>query len=247
MIQDVDETLRALVKREALNGSQVEIAFDAPTRDWAARRNAPTINLFLYDIREDMSRRDAAMAPILAKEGYVAGFSPAPRRYKLSYLLTAWTQRPEDEHRLLASCLEALIRHDVLAPAEMEGALAEQSLPALVTVALPLGPDRSIADIWSALGGEMKPSLDVVVTAPFVVDREIAAGAPVREAPRLTVARPDTGEAEQVAQVARRRAATGAGAGALRLDEPPVQEETVVAGAREQPGRVFRVRGLPRP
>jgi hypothetical protein len=90
MIQDVDETLRALVKREALNGSQVEIAFDAPTRDWSARRNAPTINLYLYDIREDMTRRDAAMAPVRSDEGYVSGHSPIPRRFKLSYLLTAW-------------------------------------------------------------------------------------------------------------------------------------------------------------
>lgn len=246
MIQDVDETLRALVKREALNGSQVEIAFDAPTRDWAARRNAPTINLFLYDIREDMTRRDAAMAPLYAGEGYVTGHSPAPRRFKLSYLLTAWTQRPEDEHRLLAACLAALIRHDVLAPAEMEGALAEQTIPALVTVALPLGPDRSIADIWSAMGGEMKPSLDIVLTAPFVVSREVAAGAPVREVPRITVARPGDGEAERVTRP-RSRGGRISRRGPLRPDEPVVQDETVVGGTAERPGRTFRVRGHPRP
>jgi hypothetical protein len=244
MIQDVDDTLRALIKREALNGSQVEIAFDAPTKDWAARRNAPTINLFLYDIREDMSRRDAALAPIRASEGHVTGHAPPPRRYKLSYMLTAWTQRPEDEHRLLAGCLASLIRHDVLAPAEMEGALAEQTLPALVTVALPLGPDRSIADIWSALGGEMKPSLDVVITAPFVVSREVAAGAPVRELPRISVGGPD-GEAERRTARAdgRRRPRTGP----LRPDEPIVQEEVVVGGTKESPGRIIRVRGHSRP
>jgi hypothetical protein len=247
MIQDVDETLRALLKREALNGSQVEIAFDAPTRDWSARRNAPTLNLFLYDIREDMTRREAGYAPIRAEEGYVTGHAPFPRRYKLSYLLTAWTQRPEDEHLLLSSCLGSLIRHDAMAPAEMEGALAEQPLPAYVTVALPLGPDRSIADIWSALGGEMKPSLDVVITVPFVVRREVTAGPPVREVPRLSVARPDTEEAERVARLRSRRGPSGARGGPLRPDEPIVQDETVVAGAKESPGRVFRVRGHPRP
>jgi len=247
MIQDVDETLRALVKREALNGSQVEIAFDAPTRDWSARRNAPTINLYLYDIREDMTRRDAAMAPVRSDEGYVAGHTPIPRRYKLSYLLTAWTQRPEDEHRLLAACLGALIRFDVLAPADMHGALAEQPIPALVTVALPLGPDRSIADIWSAMGGEMKPSLDVVVTVPFVVSREVAAGAPVREMPRISVAGPDGADGGRSARAATRRGPTGARRGPLRPDEPIVQDETVVGGTPETPGRLFRVRGHPRP
>jgi hypothetical protein len=247
MIQDVDETLRALVKREALNGSQVEIAFDAPTRDWSARRNAPTINLYLYDIREDMTRRDAAMAPVRSDEGYVAGHAPIPRRYKLSYLLTAWTQRPEDEHRLLAACLGALIRYDVLAPADMHGALAEQPIPALVTVALPLGPDRSIADIWSAMGGEMKPSLDVVVTVPFVVSREVAAGAPVREAPRISFVGRDGGGGPRIALARARRGPTGARRGPLRPDEPIVQDETVLGGTPENPGRVFRVRGHPRP
>ncbi len=247
MIQDVDETLRTLIKREALPGSQVEIAFDAPTRDWSSRRNAPTINLFLYDIREDMTRRDAAMAPVFSNEGHVAGHTPIPRRFKLSYLLTAWTQRPEDEHLLLSACLGTLIRFDVLAPADMEGALAEQSIPALVTVALPLGPDRSIADIWSAMGGEMKPSLDVVVTAPFVIRREVAAGAPVRETPRLSVARADGSDAERVARLRDRRGPHGARRGPLRPDEPIVQDETVVGGTGKSPGRVIRVRGHSRP
>jgi hypothetical protein len=247
MIQDVDETLRALVKREALNGTQVEVAFDAPTKDWAARRNAPTISIYLYDIREDMSRREAGYLPIRADEGYVTGHAPFPRRYKLSYLLTAWTQRPEDEHRLLSACLGALIRHDALAPAEMEGALAEQPLPAYVTVALPLGPDRSIADLWSALGGELKPSLDVVMTVPYVVSREITAGPPVRELPRISVARPDSEEAERLARLRAARGARRARVGPLRPDEPIVQDETVVGGAADGKGRVFRVRGHSRP
>ncbi len=252
MIHDVDETLRALIKREALNGSQVEIAFDAPTKDWAARRNAPTVNMFLYDIREDMSRRDSAMTPVRSDEGYVTAHAPRPRRFKLSYLITAWTQRPEDEHRLLAACLAALIRHDALPPSAMEGALAEQPLPALVTVAQPLGPDRSIADIWSALGGEMKPSLDVIITAPFVVAREVAAGAPILELPRITVGRPDTDDVERVAALRRARATTsrrptGGRTGPLRPEEPIVQDETVVGGTPEKPGRVIRVRGHSRP
>ncbi len=30
-----------------------------------------------------------------------------------------------------------------------------------------LGSERSISDIWSALGGELKPSLDLVIAVPF--------------------------------------------------------------------------------
>src|SRR6185369_15628726 len=36
MIHEVDELLEKLVKRDALNGSQVELVFDAPTKDWVA-------------------------------------------------------------------------------------------------------------------------------------------------------------------------------------------------------------------
>jgi hypothetical protein len=247
MIQEVDETLRALLKREALNGSQVDVAFDAPTKDWAARRNAPVVNLYLYDIREDLSRRDAAYAPVLSPEGYVTGHAPAPRRFKLSYLLTAWTQRPEDEHRLLSACLTSLIRHDALAPAEMLGALADQPLPGLVTVAQPLGPDRSIADIWSAMGGELKPSLDVVVTVPYVVGVAVPAGAPVREMPRISVSGPDGTEERPAARPRSIRAARERRHGPLSPSEPVVQDETVIGGTKERPGRIFRVRGHSRP
>ena len=37
-----------------------------------------------------------------------------PRHFKLSYLVTAWTQRPEDEHRLLSSLLTCFLRYDAL-------------------------------------------------------------------------------------------------------------------------------------
>ena len=60
------------------------------------------------------------MTPVRSDEGYVTGHARRPRRFKLSYLVTAWTQRPEDEHRLLAACLAALIRHDAL-PAGRDG------------------------------------------------------------------------------------------------------------------------------
>src|SRR5207249_3314208 len=57
MIHEIDEALRTLVRRDAVNGTDVEVLFDAPTKDWAARRNAPTVDIYLYDIREDMKWR----------------------------------------------------------------------------------------------------------------------------------------------------------------------------------------------
>ena len=59
MMREIDEALRGLIGRYATLPDDVELAFDAPTKDWAAKRNVPTLDLYLYDIRRDMER-DAA-------------------------------------------------------------------------------------------------------------------------------------------------------------------------------------------
>lgn len=197
MIHDVDESLRALVKRDALNGSKVEIAFDAPTKDWVARRNAPTIDMYLYDIREDVTRRDTAWYEIRDDKGIVTERRLRPRRFKLSYLVTAWTNRPEDEHRLLSALLSCFVRHEFMPPEVLVGTLQTQELPVLMNIALPVGPDRNIADVWSAMGGELKPSLDLIITAPLDIERSLEVGPPVEEAPFLDVVRMESEEAKE--------------------------------------------------
>ncbi len=166
MIANVDDALRTLVRTEALGGSDVDVVFDAPTKDWAARRNAPTVNLYLYDIREDVRRRERGLAEDRGPDGTVLRRRPPPRHFKLSYLVTAWTQRPEDEHRLLDQLLRCFLRHEALPDELVTGLLAETGLAVPVTVGQPPPEDRAFADVWSALGGELKPSLDVVVVAP---------------------------------------------------------------------------------
>ena len=204
MIQDVDESLRRLVVRDAVNGAGAELSFEAPTRDWAARRNAPTVNIYLYDIREDVERRETHFEPVRDENGRVVERRAPPRRYRLSYLVTAWTQRPEDEHRLLSSLLACLLANTRLPRDLLAGSLADQPLPVLLDVGLPPPQDRSLADVWSALGGELKPSLDVVVTAPMDVGRVLAAGPPVLDELRIEV----RGDGRDETAGGRRRAAS---------------------------------------
>jgi hypothetical protein len=180
MIAQVDSALHEIVTTDALDGSDLDVVFDAPTKDWASRRNAPTVNLYLYDIREDVRRRPAGyLEERDAESGAIVMRRPAPRFYKLSYLVTAWTQRPEDEHRLLDNLLRAFLKYDALPAHLVVGPLAEPREPVKVTIGLPPPEDRAFADVWSALGGELKPSLDLVVVAPMWTGREYAAGPPV--------------------------------------------------------------------
>ncbi len=169
MIPEVDDVLRAIVREEALTGSDVDVVFEAPTTDWAARRNAPTVNLYLYDIREDLRWRERGLLA-QTHEGRVTGRQGPPRLFKLSYLVTAWTQRPEDEHRLLDTLLLTLGHYEALPADRLTGTLAAAPLPLRVTVGLPPPEDRGFADVWSSLGGQLKPSIDLVITAPLMAE-----------------------------------------------------------------------------
>ena len=271
MIQDVDESLRALVKRDALNGSKADVAFDAPTKEWSSRRNTPTVDLYLYDIREDLEQREVMWESVRDDSGFITERRPPARRFKLSYLVTAWTQRPEDEHRLLSSLLSCFLRNQTMPVDVITGSLVGARLPITLSIALPPPQDRSISDVWSAMGGELKASLDLVVNAPFEIKLAVPAGPPVLEEPRFTYAQPDGETEDSAVSAARsgkgRRAAAAAGAkpvgapgpagakvsGRLKPGEPvgkpgveADQEELVRSGKEKQPGRILRIRGINR-
>jgi len=199
VIHDVDESLRTMIREQVVNRSDIDVVFDAPTKDWASRRTGPTINAFLYDIREDVSRRDVALQAVRDDNGRVVARRPPDRRFRLAYLLTAWTQRPEDEHRLLSALLGTFLAHDRIPDHMLAGGLVDHPLPVILQLALPPSQDRSLSDVWSALGGEMKPSLDLVVVAPIDPLRRVEPGPPVLEAPvpRIT-RRAGDGLAEEV-------------------------------------------------
>src|SRR6266852_6589166 len=144
MIHDVDESLRTLVRRDVLNGANVDISFEAPSKEWSTRRSGPALNLYLYDIHEDLQRRGVQFEEIRNERGLVVERRPPPRKFKLSYLITAWTQRPEDEHRLLSAVLSCFLGFDAIPEELLQGDLANQPEQLRVTIGLPLAPERSI-------------------------------------------------------------------------------------------------------
>jgi len=77
--------------------------------------------------------------------------------------------------------LRAFLRYDALPDDLVTGLLAEPGLVVPVTVGLPPPEDRAFADVWSALGGELKPSLDIVVVAPIDTGVVFEVGPPVSD------------------------------------------------------------------
>lgn len=164
MIWEVDTSLESLLRAEAIRDSEIDVVFEAPASDWAARLTGPVVDAYLYDIHEEVDRRHAGTPTERDERGKVVGRRAAVRYYRLSYLITAWTTRAADEHRLLGQLLENLIRFDQIPAAHLKGRLTGKTLP--LTTAMPQ-PDRNAADLWSAVGGELKPFLDLVVLVPI--------------------------------------------------------------------------------
>ncbi|MFF8100912.1 DUF4255 domain-containing protein [Streptomyces sp. NPDC016640] len=196
MIHEVDEGLRRLLGESGLEASGVEVVFDAPTRDWAARRSAPTVCFFLYDIREDAARRGSGAGEVYDADGHLVARRTPPRWFELTYLVTAWASRPQDEHRLLSQVLARLVATDTLPARLLTGTLAELGLTVALDTAGAAADVPAAADVWSALGGELKASLGVRVRAPLAglttaVAPPVTEGLVVRSA-----ARREGGEAE---------------------------------------------------
>lgn len=250
MIHEVDSALRALIERDALGTRDVEVVFDAPTREWAGRRNAPTIDVYLYDIREDLRRRERGLLNEYDDDVRVIARHLPPRHFKLSYLVTAWTQRPEDEHRLLSSLLSCFLRYDALPEELLSGPLAELGRPVPLTVALPPPEDRAFADVWSALGGELKPSIDLVVSTPVETGQRYETGPPVTGRPLVDMSgRTGWPPVERVGgdrQIGV-RAVTGSAADKADAQAPDSAESAAAAAAPGQGGTKIAMRRQRRP
>ena len=169
MIQDVDATLKELlVQNVPIDASAIDIKFEMPNKDWSATVSKPTINLFLYDVRENHELRDNTR--LFNRTGPDAGTeSPAPVRVDLAYLITVWTTDIADEHQLLGRILTTLVKFPVLPGAVLKGAMQTQPFPLRAWIAQ---PERipNPWEFWGHMEHGMKASLHFVLTASLATD-----------------------------------------------------------------------------
>lgn len=177
MLHLLDESLEAFLRAAVpLPRREIDVSFAAPDRDWAARVSRPTVNLYLWDVRRNLEQRDGGMETVPGEDGRPLRRAPLPR-VDCRYLVTAWTSEVQDEHSLLGHTLAALLLHTEIDVRYLQGSLAQVVPGPTIEVAGSDGRDNS--DFWSALGGQLKPGLDVVVTATVDAATLVAAGPPV--------------------------------------------------------------------
>jgi hypothetical protein len=187
MFDDLDETIRQLLIAEMpVRNGEIELSFDQPKRQWSGRLSKPTLNLFLYDVRENAVLRQHQWERLPGNgSDSPAHLKRTPLRVDCTYMLTAWATVPEDEHRLLTRALLALFRFPILPEERLVGALRKPPFDIQTRLA---SHDKltNPAEVWSSLDNEMRPSISYVVTLaldpweermePVVITRRLQTG-----------------------------------------------------------------------
>src|SRR5436309_12564833 len=115
MLLELHNTIqRLLYERGQINPREVDITFEAPTRERIDKLMRPTINVFLFDLHENAELRQNSFQN--TRNNGRAERRLMPRRFDLRYIVSALTTAVEDEHQLLWRVLVTLIRHPQFPP-----------------------------------------------------------------------------------------------------------------------------------
>jgi hypothetical protein len=174
MIRDLSETLQALLDDPALPEplQSAQISFDTPTDGFNPAQT--TVDLFLYDIRENVELRNNE--PIIERSNGQAIIHRPPLRIACSYLITAWPVGVMDlvlqEHRLLSQVLQTLLGSPTIPTRFLRGSLVGQEPLLPVITSQPDGL-KDPYEFWVALGSRPRPSLIVTATISMPVFADV--------------------------------------------------------------------------
>ena len=168
MIDDIDATITALLSETWPGGYPwgKNITFDVPTGKF--NPPLPSVNLFLYDVRENRELRGSGPVEEFVSGGRVAR-RPAAVRLDCTYLVTAWAGDTKSEHHLLGQLVRALLRFRVIPFELLRGTLVPEDVNAqdvpLPTTVLQPSNLQSLGELWHALGNQPRAAVHYTVTA----------------------------------------------------------------------------------
>ena len=175
MLLELHNTIqRLLYERGRISPREVDIRFEAPTRERIDKLLRPTINLFLFDVQEN---RDLRQSDFQATRNNGSGRFERRlllRRFDLRYMVSILTTNSEDEYLLLWRVLATLVQHPQFPEEMLPEALRLLDTP-LATQVSQHDLGERISSVWSALGVQPHPSLSYVVTVPLDISQIIEA------------------------------------------------------------------------
>lgn len=186
MLNDFDATIQALLMQKGNLGSEIDISFELPSREWQGRLSRPAINCWCFDVRENLKLRNNERQVV--RNGSGSQITRPPRRMDLIYLITAWARKVEDEHRLFWRALTLLKPITQLTPQQCEGTLRYQTLDIPLTVADMSVCPVNLVDLWGVMDNQMH--LGFTLTATIELDLST-----IEEVPLVLEAFVQTGQA----------------------------------------------------
>lgn len=176
MLHDLNKTLeKILVQRGNLTPNQIDISFEQPNGQWSARLSRPTLNVWCFDLRENLKLRNPDLGT--ARNGQTGVRSLPPRRIDLAYLVTAWAGKIEDEQQLLWRALAALKPVAAISPKDCEGMMRYQTRDVPLLVADTSNTNINLVDLWGVLDNQMRLGFTLIATVEL--DLELSIEAPL--------------------------------------------------------------------
>jgi hypothetical protein len=181
VFHDLDSTLEAILNDAGapIELRNADVSFQTPDKNFTPGQ--PTVNLFLFDVKENRTRRE--QVPHAEKIGDVFVRRFPPLRIDCTYLVTTWSNeiggiKVAEEHRLLGLAFLWLSRFGIVPDVFLQGSLIGQPFAPLALVAH-MEARPNIGEFWSALAISPRPSFTVVATIAMPFPLELPEGPPV--------------------------------------------------------------------
>lgn len=183
MFQDLDSTLKKILGDAGAPSAlrNADVSFEPPDKSFAPTQ--PTVNLFLYEVKENRELRDPE--PIVAMSGGTFVRRMPPLRVESVYLVTTWSDKAgaakiAEEHLLLGQAIAWLSRFPVIPASFLQGSLAAPPQPfPPPTMVAQMDANKNAGEFWSALGSTPRPAFYLSVTISIDLGIETPEGPPV--------------------------------------------------------------------
>jgi hypothetical protein len=190
MFQDLDNTLKNVLNDPAMDPPLTELlaadkSFVTPDKNFTPAQ--PTVDLFLYDVKENRELRDPV--PIVEKIGNTFVRRQPPLRMDCSYIVTAWSNQVIDakvveEHRLLSQAVQWLSRFSTIPEKHLPADWKDKTKPTYQPFPPPtwiaqMDPNKNAGEFWVALGVPPRSAFYLTVTIAMEFGVQVPEGPPV--------------------------------------------------------------------
>ena len=168
--QGFEDLIKKILNQYGIQNDDVSILFRAPQDLY----NNSTVNVFLYDIRENTEMRtQKSYTQSYNRSATDVLMQPNPTYMDFSYIITAWTPESKDENSgneydsydLLSYLIEGLVGYSYIPPEFVKKMVEDKNPLPKLQFFHPLYLN-SVSEFWTALKGKPRPVIHCTATIP---------------------------------------------------------------------------------